>query len=258
MNFKDESYPQQFLNSRSVLCKQTECYPEFPERRERSPPRNGDGQEFQRLGCHPGHVIDSFYDNEQAIEYFQGSDSWSIKLEEWIKRSQVHARPKFSDFKDNCFNIWALPKTDDTEPDSQGSTVVAEKIFASSLSNTMGWVWKKTGNACPVWYARGPLKWKETRVSWVPTKRSISSTNTDQPYSALLLRLSIFLCCSTEPIIYLTQVGRFQKPFQNGSIEYVLLLIWVIPRYQRSWFFSYRRFKAAEGKSSEPYNTNRG
>lgn len=72
---------------------------------------------------------------------------------------------------------------EDTEPDSQGWTVVAEKISASSLSNTVGRVWRKTGNTCPVWYACGPLKWKETPISLVPTKCSISSTNTDQPYS---------------------------------------------------------------------------
>lgn len=75
IKFKDKSDQQQFLNPRSELCKQTELYSEFSEKWERTPPRTGDGQEFQRLGCHPGHVTDSFYDNEQAIDHFQGSDS---------------------------------------------------------------------------------------------------------------------------------------------------------------------------------------
>lgn len=103
------------------------------------------------------------------------------------------------------------------------------KDVALSLSNTVGWVWRKTGKTCHVWYACGPWRESTLPVALIPTGCSVSFIQHRPDLLRHCRNSCISLACAVLVglTVYLIQGGGFYKRFQNGSIKYILFLIWI-------------------------------
>lgn len=127
------------------------------------------------------------------------------------------------------------------------------KRFCLSLSNTMGWVWSKTGKTCPIWYACGPLKWKKITY-FISSQRiwSIFILRQTRLTQALPWQLYIILCCCIGTYYLFDSCRKILEAFSKW--EYRICFTSNLNNLRNQWhlLFSYTQFKARKSKSSEP------
>lgn len=131
--------------------------------------------------------------------------------------------------------------------------------FASSLSNTFRWVWRKTGKTCTVWYVCGQLKRKETPY-FISSHKMLSVFCGTKTRTTQTLPLQIYsILCSFVGTYYLFDSNRkILEAFSKWEYRICFTSNLSNLRYRWNLLYSYTWFKAGEGKSSEPYNTNKG